>query len=93
MPDDHADIEVLTVVATEWEAELLVSALKDEGIAAEASGALTSGFRAEAPGGVKVLVNRHDFADAKRIHDEIKQARKDIDWSQVDVHDVEQDET
>ncbi len=70
---------------------MLVAALKDHGVDARAVGALTAGFRAEAPGVIKVMVREADLDDATRvletICDEID--NDPIDWSQVDVGDPE----
>jgi hypothetical protein len=85
MPEDAQEAEVLTVVPTEWEASIIVAALIDAGVQAQASGALTSAFRAEAPGSVRVLVPRDQLAQARATLRELKEARRDIDWSQVDV--------
>jgi hypothetical protein len=57
---DSAGPIVLTRVPTELLASLLVGRLQNEGIRAEMSGVLTSAFRAEAPGGVQILIARQD---------------------------------
>jgi hypothetical protein len=52
---------------SEAQAALVVGALEDAGIKASAPGGLTGGFRAEAPGGVDVFVQRHDLERAREI--------------------------
>lgn len=56
---------VLISLPTEYEAILMVQALEARGIAAYATGALTSGFRAEAPGEVQVLIHESDLDQAR----------------------------
>jgi len=58
---------VLTSVPTEPLAALLVGRLQNEGIRAEMSGALTSGFRAEAAGDVQILVRPEDAVRAREL--------------------------
>lgn len=58
---------VLTMRATEAEAMLLVAALEEQGLEAMVTGELTSGFRAEAPGQVRVLVHEGDLARATEV--------------------------
>jgi membrane protease YdiL (CAAX protease family) len=65
MPEESNTLEVLIRVPTEAEASLIVQCLADQGIAAKAVGGFTSGFRAEAPGDVSVLVRHADLARAK----------------------------
>ena len=75
----------LAFFAGEIEATLVANELKNLGIPAEASGTLTAGFRAEAPGSVKVLVREQDFTEAKQILDDYTRSRQEIDWDSVDV--------
>ncbi len=63
---------VLATYPTEIWASMLVAKLRDEGIFTEMSGALTAGFRAEAPGGVHVLVRTRDAKRAGEILEEFK---------------------
>ena len=58
---------VLTTRANETIASLLVGALENEGIRAVMEGQLTSGFRAEAPGGVRILVRASDLGRAREV--------------------------
>ena len=80
---------VLTSVPSEIEAAAIVTAMSAEGIEATATGGLTAGFRAEAPGEVQVMVRREDLAEARRLFDELLENRGDVDWSQVDVGEAE----
>jgi len=76
---------VLTRVRNEAESGLVVGALEQEGIQAEIFGEFTSGFRAEAPGDVKILVRSEDLARAQQVLKELRENHAAIDWSQVDV--------
>ncbi|MBC8105235.1 MAG: hypothetical protein H7Z14_01500 [Anaerolineae bacterium] len=58
---------VLTSVPSEPLAALLIGRLESEGIDAEMSGALTSGFRADAPGDVQILVRPEDATRAGEL--------------------------
>jgi len=64
--DPNATV-VLTTVPLEAEAALLVAALADQGIEAMHVGELTTGFRAEAPGDVQILVRARDVDRAREI--------------------------
>ena len=50
-------------------AAVLIGRLESEGIRAEMSGALTSGFRADAPGDVQILVRPEDAVQARKLLD------------------------
>ncbi len=73
----------------EIEATMLADELQNHGIAAQAAGTLTAGFRAEAPGSVKVLVHERDLQRAEQIMKESIASRGDIDWDQIDVGEME----
>ena len=85
MSHDPDEAVVLALVPSELEALLIVDALTERGVPAEATGALTAGFRAEAPGQVGVLVHRSDLEKAGQILEEVRQERSEIDWSTVDL--------
>lgn len=77
MTDDakRLNAEKLVTVAErtgEMSASIVVSVLKDAGIRAVATGGFTSGFRAEAPGMVKVQTLEDDADRAREIIAEIK---------------------
>ena len=65
------DLEVLTSVPSEVEAAAIVTVLSDRGIQATAAGGYTSGFKAEAPGTVNVLVKRTDVERARKAIDQV----------------------
>lgn len=89
MQESDDNIVTLAFFPTEVEATMIADELKREGIQAEPAGILTAGFRAEAPGRVKVLVHQKDFDKAKGLLDEYIHSREEIDWSQVDVGEPE----
>jgi hypothetical protein len=89
MSDDNIHVERLTSVRNEMEAGIIVGALDAEGIKSTMSGFYTSGFRAEAPGWVEVLVAEADMPRAQAILDQVRNDRTDVDWSQVDVGEPE----
>jgi Putative prokaryotic signal transducing protein len=84
---DDENLVKLTTVPGEFEATAIVSALEAEGIKARTVGGFTAGFRAEAPGGVSVVVLEDDLPRAKQIFADLKAHGAGIDWSQVDVDD------
>ena len=89
MSEDSEDLLVLISVPTEIEAASIVAALAQDDIRAVATGGLTSGFKAEAPGEVQVLVKRADAERAQQTLQEIRSGKNPIDWSQVDVGEPE----
>ena len=72
---DLNDSKLVTVAerSTEVAASILVSVLQDEGIKAVAIGGFTAGFRAEAPGIVRVQTFEADAERAKQIIAELKE--------------------
>ena len=87
--EDAQDLLVLTSVPHEVEAAAIVAMLAEEGIRAMAAGGNISGFKAEAPGEVEVLIRR---ADAERAGEALRAMQSDdgaVDWSQVDVGEPE----
>jgi hypothetical protein len=88
-PRPNDDLATLTTLSGEIQATLLADELKRQGIPAEPSGVMTAGFRAEAPGSVKVLVRESDLAEARRMMDDYFSSQKQIDWDQVDVGERE----
>lgn len=89
MHEDDDNIVTLAFFPTEVEATMIADELKRAGIQAEPAGILTAGFRAEAPGRVKVLVHQNDFEKGKALLDEYIQSRDHIDWSKVDLGEPE----
>ncbi len=85
MSDDPNTPRRLVSVGNEIEAGGLITALAGYGIEASATGDFTSGFRAEAPGEIQVIVRQVDMDRAKQALAEIRAEEGKIDWSQVDV--------
>ncbi|MBX3358510.1 MAG: hypothetical protein KF745_08780 [Phycisphaeraceae bacterium] len=80
---------VVATSATEVGGEELVSVIRAAGIDAMVIGAMTAGFRAEAPGIVKIMVRRADASGAAAA---LRQAGADaasVVWSDVDVGEGE----
>jgi hypothetical protein len=71
------------------EAGIIVGALEEEGIKGVMSGIYTAGFRAEAPGWVKILVAERDVERAQAILADARKHDDKVDWSQVDVGESE----
>ena len=76
---------LLESMPTEMEAGVIVAALEQGGIQATMTGTYTAGFRAEAPGWVKVLVAEDDLLQARTILRDVVRENMDVDWAQVDV--------
>jgi hypothetical protein len=91
MSADNIHLERLTSVRNEMEAGIIVGALEAEGIKATMSGVYTTGFRAEAPGWVEVLVAEADVPRAQAVIEQVRSDRTDVDWSQVDVGEPEEE--
>lgn len=86
----HPDrLEPLTSTPSEPQAAMIVSVLKDRVIDAVAEGGLTSGFRAETFGEVRVMVWQEDLERARLALAEYISAMQDLDWDGVDVGEVE----
>ena len=71
---DLNDAKLVTVAERPSEAiaSVLINALADEGIRAIATGGFTAGFRAEAPGVVRVQTFERDAQRARKIIAELK---------------------
>ena len=67
MSDDPLRPEVLLRVPSEMEGNIMLGLLKDAGIRATLTGSFTSGFRAEAPGEVSVVVRCEDLERARKV--------------------------
>lgn len=89
MPEDKDDTAVLLNASTEWEASFIADALNERDIDAQASGGLTAGFRAEAPGYARVIVPRGQLERAQKALVAIRDEAAHIDWSKVDVGEAE----
>ena len=75
--DKNVSLVKLTTAATEWQADRIVDRLREEGIAASATGGFTAGFRAEAPGMINVLIDSRDIHRALQVVQAIEQDRCD----------------
>lgn len=62
----------LVALADEFEATTIANLLREQGIPAQATGGFTSGFRAEAPGDVRVVVFQRDLERARSLLAEIR---------------------
>ncbi|MGI9429231.1 MAG: hypothetical protein ACR2NM_11280 [Bythopirellula sp.] len=71
MTDADNTPETLVSVPNDLEAAMIVSTLAAHGVDATTSGEFTAGFRAEAPGDVKVLVRRSDLEQARHALDRV----------------------
>ena len=89
MSDDGGGPAVLVSTANDVEAAIIVNALADHGVEASATGGYTSGFKAEAPGEVKVVVKHGDTDRAQKILSEVRSEQGQIDWSNVEFGDPE----
>lgn len=93
MPDEQNSESTKAVpvasCTTELEASMIATGLNERGIEARVVGGATAGFRAEAPGMVKVLVHADDLAEAQCVIKEIRDEAKEIDWSEVDLGELE----
>jgi hypothetical protein len=89
MADDASLPITLCLLDSEIQAAILVAELQADGIPATHSGGLTGGFRAEAPGRVKVLVPADRKQEAEAIFHRWADGSEDIDWDQVDVGERE----
>jgi len=76
---DQANLVTVVKRQCEASASVLVSVLQEEGIRAVATGGYTAGFRAEAPGVVRVLTFE---ADAERARDIISEIEAEIRQNQ-----------
>ncbi len=91
MTPDPDRPETLLSVANEIEAATIVGYLDQCGIRAFAAGGYTSGFKAEAPGNVKILVKQADLDRARQALAEHKDYQLAIDWSKMDVTEREEE--
>ena len=88
----HGDLNnptTLTRYCSEVEAVAILAALSENGIQGTTTGSFTTGFQAEAPGDVTVVVRQSDLSRAREVLAELENMKKDIDWSAVDVGEPE----
>jgi hypothetical protein len=67
MTSDADDWRLLRVAPTEVEATILIARLAEAGIEAQIEGGVSAGFRAEAPGGARVLIRGRDVDRATSL--------------------------
>ncbi|TWU00174.1 hypothetical protein Pla108_11190 [Botrimarina colliarenosi] len=91
MSDPHKTVK-LTETPTEADAIMICDALAEHGVRAVYNGDMVAGFRAEAPGMVRVLVRADELDLAKRLLAEEGIESASVDWSQVDVGDADEGE-
>lgn len=89
MRHDPDRLEPLISTPHEPQAAMIVNVLKDQGIDAVAEGGLTSGFRAETFGEVRVMVWQEDLERARLALADYQLAVRDLDWDNVDVGEQE----
>jgi len=88
----HSDMNNPTTLAqycSEVEAAAILAALSESGIQGTTTGSFTTGFQAEAPGDVTVVVRQSDLPRALEVLAELETVKKDIDWGSVDVGEPE----
>ena len=86
---DKESVVTLAVFTEDMLAQMLAEALEAAGIQCEIEGGITSGFRAEAPTVVKVIIHRTDEVKAKAVFEEWEHAGDSIDWDDVDLGEME----
>jgi hypothetical protein len=85
MVGESSSPTALVSAANEIEAAGIVSALAAYDIEASVTGGFTSGFKAEAPGSVQIVVRQSDLDRARAALAEIRADEGKIDWSTIDV--------
>jgi len=88
----HSDPDNPTKLAqycSEVEAAAIIATLAENGIQSNSTGSFTTGFQAEAPGDVTVVVKQSDLAHALAVLSDLGTTKRDIDWNSVDVGEPE----
>lgn len=83
--EDLASPQTIAIVPSDLEAAPIVDELSRNGIRASAVGGYTSGFQAEAPGQVHVVVTREDSERAQEVLSDFRQEECDFDWSEEEM--------
>ena len=86
---DKESVVTLAVFTEDMLAQMLAEALESAGIQCQIEGGVTSGFRAETPTVVKVIIHRNDQEKAQVIFEEWEHAGDSIDWDEVDLGEME----
>jgi hypothetical protein len=84
---DSDRLEVLYRTPDEMGAAMIAGVLEEHGIRSTTTGGYTSGFRAEAPGELGILVASADLSHARTLLARVLRERHPIDWSVVDFKD------
>lgn len=79
---------VLVSFPHEMQAGAILNALEQHGIQAQLTGVMTSGFRAEAPGIVSVVVPSTELDQAREVLATVNLDQDEVDWSQVNTGDT-----
>jgi hypothetical protein len=77
MNEGSDGVVVLTTAPNEMYGAIVVAALEAAGVSTQTTGALTSGFRAEVPGGVQILVRQADLERAQAALKALQDERGD----------------
>jgi hypothetical protein len=83
---------VAATYTDEWHAALARETLMAEGIPCVIAGGFTGNFRAEAPGRVKLMVRAMDLERAEEALKRRREEAMTIDWSEVDVGELANEE-
>lgn len=67
---NHPEPVIIAQYATEIQATFAANMLREAGIRCEVVGGASSGFKAESPGHVRLLVSSHDEAKARVLLEE-----------------------
>ncbi|MCR4413680.1 MAG: DUF2007 domain-containing protein [Thermoguttaceae bacterium] len=82
---DASSPQTIASFTNEVDAAVVVGALEDAGIHAMAVGGYTSGFRAEAPGEVRVVVALGDVGRARDVMREMRLGREGPEGTQAEA--------
>ncbi|MGE3107471.1 MAG: DUF2007 domain-containing protein [Phycisphaerales bacterium] len=90
MPQDPDILVELTKAATDFDAQVVAAALRDQGVPASVFGraATTLQGHISPVHAVSISVRRADLVRARTVLDEIRESARGIDWSQVDTADT-----
>jgi hypothetical protein len=88
MPAKKDQLVTLTVCENDIESQLIANFLNDHEIPAVVTGSFTSGFRAEAPGNVRVWVKEDRLVEAQTILVDRERQRADVLADERDSNDL-----
>ena len=84
MTDPHPEPVIIGEYPTEIQASFALNALREAGIRCEMVGGASSGFKAESPGYVRILVPEHEAEKARQILADFQAETSDKDASEKD---------